>query len=70
MQHGGERPLGQRLGGRSASRECTREVARMRANRKWTGELDKGGEGWKLQGQADLLDWSVLAMLLGGWGRC
>lgn len=42
----------------------------LRANRKWTGELDKGGEGWKLQGQADLLDWSVLAMLLGGWGRC
>ena len=74
----GKRPLGQRLGGRrSASGEWTREVARMkkdtqglRANRKWTGEPDKGGEGWKLQGQADLLDWSVLSMLSEGWGRC
>ena len=30
---------------------------------------DKGGEGGKLQGQADLLDWSVLSTLAGGWGR-
>lgn len=40
VQHGGKRPLGQRLGGRrSASGECTQEVARMktqglRANRR------------------------------------
>ena len=77
VQNGGKRPLDQRLGGRkSTSGEWTQEAARMkedtqglRANRKWTGELDKGGEGRKLQGQADLLDWSALSMLAGGWGR-
>ena len=41
----------------------------LRANRKWTGEPDKGGEGGTLQGQADLLDWSVLSTCAGGWGR-